>query len=107
MTCLSGSDNFVHLLIRAGQPDRVRQVLPRVLAGLSRHGRQADAERLRREVEETFQGIDFAPGRRRAAARLPAKCDNCGAPIKPDEVARAGAAAECPYCGGMVKAEWP
>jgi hypothetical protein len=102
------AERAIHLLIRAGRPERVRQVLPRVLAGLERHGRQADAERLRREVEETFQGFDFAPGRRRAAARLPAKCDSCGAPIKPDEVAWAGpATAECPYCGGVVKAGLP
>jgi predicted RNA-binding Zn-ribbon protein involved in translation (DUF1610 family) len=102
------AERAIHLLIRAGRPDRVRQVLPRVLAGLERHGRQADAERLRREVEETFQGLDLTPGRRRAAARLPGKCSNCGAPIKPDEVAWAGpASAECPYCGGVVKAELP
>jgi predicted RNA-binding Zn-ribbon protein involved in translation (DUF1610 family) len=82
--------------------------LPRVLAALERHGRRDDAERLRREVQEAFQGMDVLPaaGKVRMAARLPAKCSTCGGPIKPDEVSWAGpATAECPYCGDMIKAE--
>jgi hypothetical protein len=104
------AEQAIHLLIQARALGRVRQVLPRVLAGLERAGRHDDAERLRREIEQAFEGKEPLPGavplRARAAARLPAKCPNCGAPIKPDEVAWAGpATAECPYCGGVVKAE--
>jgi tetratricopeptide (TPR) repeat protein len=102
------AEQAIHFFIQAQRPDRVRQVLPRVLAALERHGRRDDAERLRREVEEVFQGMDLLPGpaKARMAARLPAKCPNCAGPIRPDEVAWAGpATAECPYCGGVVKAE--
>lgn len=102
------AERAIHAFIEARRPNRVRQVLPKVLAAMERHGRQADAERLRREVEEAFQGMDMmpAPTKARVAARLPAKCPSCGGPIRPDEVAWAGpASAECPYCGGVVKAE--
>jgi tetratricopeptide (TPR) repeat protein len=102
------AEQAIHLFIQARRPARVRQVLPRVLAALERHGRRDDAERLRREVEEAFQGMDVLPavGQARMAARLPAKCPTCGGPIKPNEVSWAGpATAECPYCGGVIKAE--
>lgn len=102
------AERAIHLFIQAQRPARVRQVLPRVLAAMERHGRHEDAERLRREVEEAFKGMDVLPGpaQARIAARLPAKCPNCAGPIRPDEVAWAGpATAECPYCGGVVKAE--
>lgn len=101
-------EKAVDLFIEARRPARVRQVLPRALAALERHGRQEDAERLRKKVEEAFGDQGLLPGRAkaRAAARLPAKCPSCGGPIRPDEVAWAGpATAECPYCGGVVKAE--
>ena len=66
-------------------------------------------ECLRREVEQAFQGREALPGRMPALARrgkLPAKCSSCGGPLKPDEVSWAGPdTAECPYCGGLVKAE--
>ncbi len=103
------AERAIHLFIEARQPARVRQVLPRVLAALERHGRHADAERLRREVEEAFQGMEALPGRTPPAAQrgqLPAKCPSCGGPLKPDEVAWSDPhTAECPYCGSVVKAE--
>jgi len=104
------AERAIHLFIQARRPARVRQVLPRVLSALERHDRQDDAERLRRKVEEAFQGMEPVLGRMapqaRMAAHLPAKCPTCGAPIKPDEVAWAGpASAECPYCGSIIKAE--
>jgi hypothetical protein len=104
------AEQAIHLFIQARALGRVRQVLPRVLAALERKGRQEDGERLRREIEQAFAGMEPLPGRMplraQAAAHLPAKCPNCGAPIKPNEVAWAGlASAECPYCGGTVKAE--
>jgi hypothetical protein len=104
------AEQAIHLFIQARRPGRVRQVLPRVLAGLERHGRHGDAERLRREVREAFGGAESLLGRMpsvaRGAAALPAQCSNCGAPLKPNEVAWAGpATAECPYCGAVVKAQ--
>ena len=65
---------------------------------------------LRREVEEAFKRLMEGQPRGRLAAqmaaRLPAKCPNCGAPVKPKEVSWAGpATAECLYCGGAMKPE--
>ena len=40
------AEQAIHLLIDANRPARVRQVLPRVLAALERHGRQVEMERL-------------------------------------------------------------
>lgn len=102
------AEQAIQLFIEARRPNRVRQVLPKVLAAMERHNRQADAERLRREVKEAFKGMEMmpAPAKARMAAKLPAKCSSCGGPIRPDEVAWSGpATAECPYCGGVVKAE--
>lgn len=102
------AEKAIDLFIEARRPARVRQVLPRALAALERRGRQEDAERLRKKVEEAFGGQGLLPARAqaRAAARLPAKCPSCAGPLKPDEVAWAGpATAECPYCGGMVKTD--
>jgi hypothetical protein len=103
------AERAIHLFIEARRPARVRQILPRVLAGLERHGRSDDAERLRQEVEQAFKELVPPPERMARMVRrgtLPAKCTNCGGPIKPNEVAWAGPdTAECPYCGGMVKAE--
>jgi hypothetical protein len=102
------AERAIHLFIRSRQPGRVRQVLPRVLAALERRGRHADAERLRREVADAFQDLGPLPGAPLEAprGRLPAKCANCGAPVKPDEVAWSDPqTAECPYCGGIIKTE--
>lgn len=102
------AERAIHLFIQARQPRRVRQVLPRVLAALERRGRHADAERLRREVADAFQGLGPLPGAPPMAQHgtLPAKCANCGGPVKPDEVAWSDPrTAECPYCGGILKME--
>jgi predicted RNA-binding Zn-ribbon protein involved in translation (DUF1610 family) len=103
------AERAIYLFIKARRPRRVRQVLPRVLAALERHGRHDDAERLRGEVKKAFQGRDFLPGQMPPAAQrgqLPAKCSSCGAPIKPDEVAWSDPrTAECPYCGNIIKTE--
>jgi hypothetical protein len=100
------AERAIHLFIQARQPSRVRQVLPRVVAALERHGRHDDAEKLREQVAQTFQGMAPMPGRMGRRGTLPAKCTNCGGPLKPDEVAWSDPqTAECPYCGGVVKAE--
>jgi len=104
------AERAIRLFIKARRPRKVRRLLPKVLEALERHGRQADADRLRQEVEEAFKGLlegqPRGPLAERMAARLPARCPNCGAPIKPKEVAWAGpGTAECPYCGSAIKAE--
>jgi len=104
------AERAIRLFIKARKPRKVRRLLPKVLDALEQHGRQADADALRREVEEAFQGLlegrPQGPLAARMAARLPAQCPNCGAPIKPREVSWVGpATAECPYCGGTIKPE--
>jgi hypothetical protein len=103
-------EQAIHLLIDANRPARVRQVLPRVLAALERHGRQTEMERLQLEVEMIFHGDKSASAwglpSIEMVACLPANCPGCGAPIKATEVSWAGpVTAECPYCGGTVPAE--
>jgi hypothetical protein len=103
------TEQAIHLFIQARRPRRVHQVLRRVVTALERRGRHNDAERLRREVEQAFQGMEPlvaampAPARR---GQLPVRCPSCGGPLKPDEVAWSDPnTAECSYCGGVVSAE--
>ena len=99
----SHAERAIQLFIEAGRPGLVHRLLPRVLSGMERHGRQADAERLRAQVEQAF-GAAGLP--RRGTGRLPARCPNCGGPLRPDEVDWAAAdTAECPFCSGIVKTE--
>ncbi len=103
------AERAIHLLIKARRPRRVRQVLPKVLAALERHGRHEDAERLRAEVQAAFQGREAMPAqtpRTRQQPQLPTRCAACGAPVRPDEVSwTSSTTAECPYCGSVIQAE--
>lgn len=104
------AEQAIHLLIDANRPARVRQVLPRVLAALERHGRQTEMERLQLEVEMIFHGdksaLAWGLPSIEMMARLPANCCGCGAPITVNEISWAGpVTAECPYCGGTIPAE--
>lgn len=104
------AERAIRLFIKARRPRKVRRLLPKVLQALEQHGRQADADALRQEVEEAFQGLMArqppGPIAAHMAARLPARCPNCGAPIKPKEVSWIGpGTAECPYCGSTIKPE--
>jgi len=51
------AEHAIRLFIQAGRGPKVRRLLPKVLAALEQHGRQADADRLRQEVEAAFQGL--------------------------------------------------
>jgi tetratricopeptide (TPR) repeat protein len=89
------------LFVEAGQFPKARRLMPQLIAALENKGHKAEAEALRREVEQALAGK--LPG---ARAVLPAKCPQCSAPIKPDEVKWLSAlSAECPYCGAVLKPE--
>lgn len=91
----------LELFKRSGQPVAVRQP-ERLVEILRQRGRHSEAEALEREMQDFL--IAMPPGARRG--ELPAKCPQCGAPIKESEVAWVGpSSAECPYCGSVVKAE--
>ena len=93
--------------LATGRPQRVRRLLPRMLAVLEQHGRHQEAQELRQKAERLLGPLPVrapAPGPAGARARsLPGKCPSCGAPLKPDQVNwLSPQSAECPYCGAVV-----
>ena len=97
----------LHLFLRAGRPQKVRRLLPRMLAVLEQHGRREEAQELRRKAEQLLGPLPAGagPGMAGLRANLPGKCPNCGGPLKPNEVNWVGPrSAECPYCGGVISA---
>jgi len=102
----------LRFLVRSGQVGRVPAALNRMEQALREKGYEAEAEALRREVEERLgeAGLSLEEARARALrvprrGELPAKCPACGGPLRPDEVEWHDAqTAECPYCGSVVKA---
>jgi tetratricopeptide (TPR) repeat protein len=96
--------------LAAGRPQRVRRLLPRMLAVLEQHGRHQEAQELRQKAERLLGPLPIrqtAAGPAGARLRsLPGKCPSCGAPLKPDQVNWLNSqSAECPFCGSMVRGE--
>jgi hypothetical protein len=101
----------LRLFLRARRPQKVRRLLPKVIATLEKHGKHDEAKELREKAEQLL-GAALAgagpgrPGVLRQRGTLPGKCPNCGGPIKPSEVNWVGRnSAECPYCGSVVSAD--
>lgn len=91
----------LELFKRADRPVPAER-LEKLVKLLREKGRNAQAEALEQELRQL--PAPMRPGVRRG--ELPAKCPQCGAPIKESEVTWVGASsAECPYCGSVVKAE--
>jgi len=109
----------LRLLMKAGRVRRVRQLVPRMMAALEKRGLHQEAAKLRQEVESFLASRPVPPGPRvfprpglrplgppPQPPRFPAKCPNCGAPVKLDEAKRLGPhAIECAYCGSPIEAE--
>jgi thioredoxin-like negative regulator of GroEL len=94
----------LRLFLRARHPIKVRRLLPRMVAMLEQHGRHDEAKELREKAEQLLGPMPARPAIE-ARGILPAKCPNCGGPLKPDEVHWTGHnSAECPYCGSVVPA---
>jgi hypothetical protein len=99
----------LQLFARAGQFGRADTIYHRLLAEMRTRGLNAEAEALERDVQALF-GHETTPAAGEAAApargRLPARCPQCGGPLRSDEVDWIDAhSAECVYCGSVVRAE--
>ena len=94
------------LFLQARRPQKVRQLLPKVIAALEKQGKHAEAKELKERAERLLGAGPGGRGRAAARGTLPGKCPNCGGPIRPDEIEWLGrTSAECPYCGGVVTAK--
>ena len=72
------AERAIRLFIKAGRGPKVRRLLPKVLAALEQHGRHADVDRLRQEVEEAFPGLmEGQPMRPRAAGIAASTSTQC------------------------------
>lgn len=96
------------LLAQRGNWPRFQNAARRAIADLNQRGLTAETA----EIEALLKGALPASFVAEAAAgpapkrRLPTTCPACGAPLHADEVEWSDEfTAECPYCGGAVRAE--
>jgi tetratricopeptide (TPR) repeat protein len=92
----------IQLLDRAGQVDRLRRLLPRLVQELERRGHHEEAVTLR---AETMALVGSAKAVEPPAQRgtLPPNCPSCNAPARADEVDWIDDnSAECVYCGSVI-----
>lgn len=95
----------LRLLLDAGREPQARQAFTPIIAEMRAHDRHTEANALLSEFAELQSAHDEAV-EATPRGRLPAKCPNCGGPLRPDEVDWVDeTSAECAYCGGVVKAE--
>jgi hypothetical protein len=94
----------IQLLISAGQTERLRTLLPRMIDELERRGHREQAVALRAEMTALLGGAEpgaVAPER----GALPPKCPSCNGPVRTDEVTWIDVrSAECAYCGSTIQA---
>lgn len=91
------------LFKRAGRPLAARRLVERMIGVLREKGRESDAQALERDLSQ-LPAAPTGPGAHRGG--LPGKCPQCGGPIEESETTWVGpSAAECSYCGSVVKAE--
>jgi hypothetical protein len=130
-----GIPRDAQLLLQAGRcrilADQVTQGMDDLKQGLSIIAGRGNIQRLQRaggrtvteltergllpqaaEIEAILKGSVPAPVGNMAVNEstekrtLPVACPTCGAPLRSDEVEWVdGASAECPFCGGLVRAE--
>ena len=94
----------IELLVAAGQAERVRGALPRMIEELEKRGYSDQAVVLRAEVAALLGGSGAAPPplQRRT---LPAQCPSCSGPVRADQVMWIDEhSAECAYCGSTIQA---
>ncbi len=99
----------IRLMIDAGQVGRLRGLLPGIIDAFEQGGYHDQAVALRAEGRALL-GAEAGQPPAPAAAKLPARCPSCNAPVRADEVTWAGEGrgrpvAECAYCGSVLQAE--
>lgn len=94
------------LLAEQGQPQRLHSIANRISVELSRLGHDQLAADIRQHVEQ-WLGTQAAVAQDGAQRRqLPAKCEQCGANLHPDEVEiLSDNSLACAYCGSRVVAK--
>jgi hypothetical protein len=95
----------IHLLREAGQGERVRALLPRMIATLENKGYHDEAVALQAEITALLGSAHPTPAIDQRGT-LPARCPSCSGPVHPDQVTWVDATgAECAYCGSMIRRE--
>jgi len=94
----------IQWLIAAGQAERLRGLLPRMVKELERHGYTNEAVALRAEMSALLGGTGMpAPEARRGT--LPTQCPSCSGPVHAGQVTWIDdQSAECAYCGSTIRA---
>ena len=101
----------LQLATNLGQPERVSNILLRLIANLRANGFNVEAEALQKEFGAQFGTTEsdshpHIPPEPETRGQLPTKCPSCNGPIRSDEVEWIDAqSAECPYCGGTLQVE--
>jgi hypothetical protein len=111
-TALEWAHEGIRLLIQGGRPGRAERMLSRTTAALRENGYEAEADQLEQEFRQALERAEVSDRAAQQAApaperrgTLPATCSGCASPLIPDEVEWHSAdAAECLYCGSIIKA---
>ena len=91
------------LLRQAGQVERVRTLLPRIITALEHRGYRDEAITLQAEVTALLGSAEPALATDQRGT-LPARCPSCSGPVHPDQVTWVdNTGAECAYCGSMIR----
>ncbi|MGB8645480.1 MAG: hypothetical protein WCF84_09600 [Anaerolineae bacterium] len=91
--------------LQLGMAQRAARFYQNVRRRMQELGMKGAADALQKEFEGKVPKVEAgdAPA---AKGRLPAKCSQCGAPVRSDEVDWIDAhSAECVYCGSVVQTE--
>jgi hypothetical protein len=98
------------VLAERGQIAEAQRAGQRALAALKERGLTAEAGELETYLGSLLPGGMEPPTEEAAVPQeprlLPTQCPSCGAPLRSDEAEWIDpATAECPFCGGAVRAE--
>ena len=94
----------IQLLVGAGQVERVRGMLPRIVDTLEEKGHRSEAVALRAEMRALLGSTSTAQQATRRGT-LPSQCPSCNGPMRADEADWIDdRSAECAYCGSVVQA---
>lgn len=96
----------IQLLMAAGQIERLRGLLPRLVQELEQHGSHDMAVSLRAQMSALLGGVGAQDVPAAEKGRLPARCPACSAPLRAQEVIWIDShSAECACCGTPIGAE--